>query len=598
MGLSGLKIATKLWSFIVLIIVAICLVAVVGLMRSTAILNDGGQKQNTAEELVQITTEWNGLTTANAARTTAVLMSQGADIADAFKEPIASTTAKISELQKKIEEMPLRDEDKAQMQKIADARKAMIVVREKAREAKKAGDEAGAAQMLKADFEPAMAAYIAAQKQMVELQKQHLIDIETDVNARRAANTTGILVGLAVIVAVIFAGTAWLVRSIREPLNMANNLAARIAEGDLTHSVHSDRTDEFGQLLHSLEAMNVSLGRMVSEIRGGTDSIAIASAEIATGNNDLARRTEQTSSNLQATASSMDGLTNTVQHSTESARQASALAANASMVAQRGSEVVTQVVSTMQEIDASSKKIADIISVIDGIAFQTNILALNAAVEAARAGEQGRGFAVVASEVRSLAGRSAEAAKEIKALIGTSVDKVESGTLLVNEAGSTMDDITQSVRRVADVVSEITAAANEQSVGISGVNQAIGNLDQMTQQNAALVEESAAAAESLREQADRMKHAVAVFKVHGSMAGSVVAAAPVRSGKPSPDFKGPERRSGQASGPQARAAKPTATPVAAPKPAAVAPVPSLQKPVAVAASRPISAGGDDDWETF
>ncbi|WP_170211814.1 methyl-accepting chemotaxis protein [Rhodoferax bucti] len=589
-----MKIATKLWSFIVLTIVAICAVTVAGLARTATSLTEARIEQGNAESLVQITTEWNGLTMTNAARTTAVLMSQGTTIPDAFKEPIAATTAKVSELQKKIEEMPLGDDDKAQMKKIAELRKAMIAVREKARDAKKAGDEAGAAQMLKAEFEPAMAAYIAGQAQMVELQKQHLQRIDKEVLERRTANITSILVSLAVIVILAVAATAWLVRSIREPLDLANSLASRIAEGDLTHSVHSDRTDEFGQLLHSLEAMNISLGRMVSEIRGGTDSIAIASAEIATGNNDLAQRTEQTSSNLQATASSMDGLTNTVQHSAESARQASSLAANASMVAQRGSEVVTQVVSTMQEIDASSKKIADIISVIDGIAFQTNILALNAAVEAARAGEQGRGFAVVASEVRSLAGRSAEAAKEIKALIGTSVDKVESGTLLVNDAGSTMEDIMQSVRRVADVVGEITAAANEQSSGISGVNQAIGNLDQMTQQNAALVEESAAAAESLREQADRMKQAVAVFKVNGSMGGPVMAAAPVRSGKPSPDFKGPERRTGQASGPQARAPKATA-PAPAPK-AAVAP--SLQKPVAVASNRPTPAGGDDDWETF
>ena len=252
---------------------------------------------------------------------------------------------------------------------------------------------------------------------------------------------------------------------------------------------------------------------MVAEVRMSTDSIATASAEIAQGNNDLAHRTEQTSSNLQATASSMDALTATVQHSTDNSRQASALAASASSVAQRGGAVVTQVVSTMQEIDASSKKISDIIGVIDGIAFQTNILALNAAVEAARAGEQGRGFAVVASEVRSLAQRSAEAAKEIKGLIDTSVGKVESGTRLVTDAGATMEEIVQSVRRVADVIGEITAAATTQSSGIAGVNQAIGDLDQMTQQNAALVEQSAAAAESLREQADRMKEAVAVFRV-------------------------------------------------------------------------------------
>ena len=252
---------------------------------------------------------------------------------------------------------------------------------------------------------------------------------------------------------------------------------------------------------------------MVAQVRSSTDNIAVASAEIAMGNNDLAQRTEQTSSNLQATASSMDHLTITVQQSADNARQAASLAASASDVAQRGGQVVDQVVSTMQQIDASSKKISDIISVIDGIAFQTNILALNAAVEAARAGEQGRGFAVVASEVRSLAGRSAEAAKEIKGLIGTSVEKVESGTKLVTEAGTTMQEIVQSVRRVTDVIGEITAAATEQSEGIAGVNQAIGNLDQMTQQNAALVEESAAAAESLRDQAAQLAHAVAVFKV-------------------------------------------------------------------------------------
>ncbi|WNO06595.1 methyl-accepting chemotaxis protein [Rhodoferax mekongensis] len=600
MELRGMKIATKLWSFIMLIIVAICMVAVIGLMRSTAILNEGNKKQDVAQELVQIATQWNGLTSTNSARNTAILLSSGNAVNDAFKDVVTATSNQITELQSKIEGMAQTEEDKAQLKKVADARKLVLSSRGKARDLKKAGQDAEAMQVFTSEYEPALKVYLAEQMRFVELQKEQTAKLQAEMEAKRATNTTGILVSLAVIVAAIFAGTTWLVRSIREPLNMANVLAARIAEGDLTHSVHSDRTDEFGQLLHSLEAMNISLGRMVSEIRGGTDSIAIASAEIATGNNDLAQRTEQTSGNLQATASSMDGITQMVQHSTDSARQASGLAASASSVAQRGGEVVSQVVHTMQEIDASSKKISDIISVIDGIAFQTNILALNAAVEAARAGEQGRGFAVVASEVRSLAGRSAEAAKEIKALINTSVEKVESGTQLVTDAGSTMEEIVQSVRRVADVIGEITSAANEQSSGIAGVNQAIGNLDQMTQQNAALVEESAAAAESLREQADRMKQAVAVFKVSANQDGTPLASVPVRSGKPSPNFKGPERRSGQAAGPQARAS--TAKASAAPKPSAPkpapTPAPSLQKPVATASSRPVPAGGDDDWETF
>jgi methyl-accepting chemotaxis protein len=360
---------------------------------------------------------------------------------------------------------------------------------------------------------PAMAGYLGAQKDFVAMQRQQVQDIQANTEKRRQTNLTLVMSALGLIVVCILFGTRWLIGTIREPLQAANTLAARIAQGDLSTPVHTTREDEFGQLLRSLASMNESLGRMVSQIRFSTDNIATASAEIAGGNNDLAQRTEQTSSNLQATASSMDALTGTVQHSADNARQASALAVSASTVAQRGGAVVSQVVQTMQEINASSKRIADIIGVIDGIAFQTNILALNAAVEAARAGEQGRGFAVVASEVRSLAGRSAEAAREIKSLISTSVERVESGTRLVTDAGHTMEEIVQSVQRVADVISEITAAASVQSAGIAEVNQAIGNLDQMTQQNAALVEESAAAAESLRDQADRMKQVVAVFKV-------------------------------------------------------------------------------------
>ncbi|TAH10879.1 MAG: HAMP domain-containing protein [Curvibacter sp.] len=606
MGLNGMKIATKLWAFIVLVIASICAVAIVGLLRSASILSEGREAQTQAEQLVQISTEWNGLTMTNGARNQAILLAEGTAVNDAFKDPITATSAQIGDLQKKIEAMPLTDADKAQMKKISGLRQSVIDLRTKARDAKAAGNAAEALEIMNTQYLPTMAAYIASQKEMIELQKAQLAKTKEVTESRRNANSMGILIGLAVIVAMIFAGTTWLVRSIREPLAQANDLAARIAQGDLSSVISTDRSDEFGTLLVSLRAMNDSLATMVSQVRSSTDNIAIASAEIATGNNDLAQRTEQTSSNLQATASSMDGLTQTVQQSADNARQASALAASASTVAQRGGDVVSQVVSTMEEIDTSSKKIADIISVIDGIAFQTNILALNAAVEAARAGEQGRGFAVVASEVRSLAGRSAEAAKEIKSLINSSVEKVESGTKLVTDAGATMQEIVQSVRRVADVIGEITAAATEQSAGIAGVNQAIGNLDQMTQQNAALVEESAAAAESLREQADRMKQAVAVFRVGAASAQGVeLSAVSVRSAAPkATPFKGPERRNSPDAGPAARAATPKPAAAKAPpasKPAPAQPPAAAKAPAKVVpktSTKVTPAGGDDDWETF
>ena len=301
--------------------------------------------------------------------------------------------------------------------------------------------------------------------------------------------------------------------SIVEPIRAAKRAAQIIAEGDLTQPIDVQGRDELAEMLRSLAQMQDSLRSLVGQVRSSSDSIGTASAEIATGNQDLSSRTEQTSSNLQQTASSMEQLTGTVRQSADSARQASQLASSAAEVAARGGAVVSQVVATMEDINASSKKIADIIGVIDGIAFQTNILALNAAVEAARAGEQGRGFAVVAAEVRSLAQRSAEAAKQIKGLIGASVDKVEGGSRLVADAGQTMKEIVGSVQRVSDIIGEITAAASEQSDGIGQVNGAVTQLDQMTQQNAALVEESAAAAESLKEQAVRLAEVVGMFKV-------------------------------------------------------------------------------------
>ena len=318
---------------------------------------------------------------------------------------------------------------------------------------------------------------------------------------------------------------AWvLTRSITRPIAQAVALAETVAAGDLTSRVLVTSRDETGQLLSALMKMNDSLVNVVGTVRAASDSIATGSSQIATGNADLSQRTEQQASNLQQTAASMEELTSTVKSNSDTARQATQLASSASTVAARGGEVVGQVVSTMNEITASSKKIADIIGTIDGIAFQTNILALNAAVEAARAGEQGRGFAVVAGEVRSLAQRSAQAAREIKSLIGTSVEKVETGARLVADAGVTMTDIVAQVRKVADLIAEISAATQEQTLGIGQVSTAVTQLDQVTQQNAALVEESAAAADSLRHQADKLVKAVAVFRL---APGTQLAIAPV-----------------------------------------------------------------------
>ncbi|MDO8250736.1 MAG: methyl-accepting chemotaxis protein [Rhodoferax sp.] len=326
-----------------------------------------------------------------------------------------------------------------------------------------------------------------------------------------------LIAGVTVLLlAIIVPLTILNMRSICRPIDQAEQVAKAIAQGDLSdHQIDTSGSDEAARLLRSLADMQQSLSRLVGQVRQSTDSLSTASAEIASGNQDLSVRTEQTASNLQRAASSMDQLTSTVRQTADASRQANQLASSAGEVAARGGNVVSQVISTMNDINTSSKKIIDIISVIDGIAFQTNILALNAAVEAARAGEQGRGFAVVASEVRSLAGRSAEAAKEIKSLIGASVERIETGSRLVTDAGQTMTDIVSSVQRVSDIIGEITAAAAEQSHGIDEVNTSVVQLDQMTQQNAALVEQSAAAAESLREQAERLAQVVGTFKLSG-----------------------------------------------------------------------------------
>jgi methyl-accepting chemotaxis protein len=378
-----------------------------------------------------------------------------------------------------------------------------------------------------------------------------------------------ILIAGTVLALLLGAAAAFvLTRSITGPLCQAASSARFIADGDLTQPIESTGRDEAADLLQALKAMQTNLVGIVGNVRSGTDTIATASSQIAAGNHDLSSRTEEQASSLEETAASMEELTSTVKQNADNARQANQLAVSASSVAVKGGSVVAEVVGTMGAINASSRKIVDIIGVIDGIAFQTNILALNAAVEAARAGEQGRGFAVVAAEVRNLAQRSAAAAKEIKTLIGDSVDKVEEGSKQVAEAGRTMDEIVDSVKRVTDIMAEITAASQEQTAGIEQVSQAITQMDQVTQQNAALVEEAAAAASSLQEQAANLSQVVSVFRVDGANV--------------------------QPHAPQRPAARPAAAPKQPPK---------ARQAIAAPQRKPAATGGDlamagGSWETF
>jgi methyl-accepting chemotaxis protein-1 (serine sensor receptor) len=362
---------------------------------------------------------------------------------------------------------------------------------------------------------PLVKLYLPAQQNMEALIKLQ-IDVakqEYEAAVARYEHARNVAIALNVIGGLLGAAVAWfLIQGIGRAIGQALNLARSVADGDLTQTVHVDSNDEVGQLLAALQKMNASLSGIVSEVRVGSDAIGTASQQIAAGNQDLSSRTEQQASSLEETAASMEELTSTVRHNADNACQANLLARAASSVAERGGAVVEQVVGTMQDIHAASGKIAEIIGVIDGIAFQTNILALNAAVEAARAGEQGRGFAVVAGEVRNLAHRSAAAAKEIKGLIENSVSSVSAGSRLVAQAGDTMREVVDSVQRVTDIMAEITAASTEQTQGIEQVNVAVVQMDQVTQQNAALVEEAAAAAEAMQDQAARLAQVVSVFR--------------------------------------------------------------------------------------
>ncbi len=410
------------------------------------------------------------------------------------------------------------EEGKKRLASVLAARETYLPLQQEFIELVRGGKKPQAIELLDRKMRPTQLAYIKALDEFKDLQIE-LIAKAAQEGRDDYDRSKWLMVGL--LAAMAMAGAAlggWITRSITRPLALAVDVAEKVSAGDLSMHIEARSHDETGRLLAALKRMNESLAGIVGTVRHSSDSIATGTSQIASGNADLSQRTEEQASALQQTAASMEQLGSTVKQNADNARQASQMAMSASSVAQQGGEVVGQVVHTMRDIHASSRKIADIIGVIDGIAFQTNILALNAAVEAARAGEQGRGFAVVAGEVRSLAQRSAEAAREIKSLIGASVERVEQGSALVDRAGTTMQDVVTSIRRVADIMGEITAASAEQSSGVGQVGEAISQMDQVTQQNAALVEESAAAAESLKQQAQQLVDAVAVFRLGAAVA--------------------------------------------------------------------------------
>ncbi len=602
----------KLW-FIVLGLLGSMLALLVGVLayvtrveeRTTDNLQAIGKRVALAER-------WKGMTQLTVERLELGSLMADPALATRLNDRVKSMLTSIGALQKEITDAADTPEDKAQLERIAVARAEALKVTARLQGTP---DIEARRKMVEEALMGTVARYIAAQDTFIQLQEsQRQAAIAQGWRDRDralwfAAGASALVLLLGMVLANL------VVRSVTAPLARAVGVAEAIARGDLTAQVQDERRDELGQLLRSLSAMSARLRSLVSEVRSGVESVSAASGEIASGNQDLSARTENAAASIEETAASMEELTATVSQSSETARQANQLAASAATAARRGGDVVGGVVASMQQITDSSRKISDIISVIDGIAFQTNILALNAAVEAARAGEQGRGFAVVASEVRSLAGRSAEAAKEIKALIHASVQNVESGSHQVAQAGDAMGEIVSGVQRVSDLIGEITASSSEQRDGIAQINQAITQLDQMTQQNAALVEESSAAAGAMRDQARRLAEVVAVFNV-GAMA-----AAPARPVVPAPAPAPAARPATGGSGTAvARAPRPALAPAAAPRPvqsgatqarsaspAAAAPASALAPAPRAAAAPPAAAPqasaraastADSDWETF
>jgi len=570
--MKNMKIGVRLYIGFIAILVLLIGIATVGLVSMSKIQ---AELDKIVNENVYKTKLYNDMSSsvhivARVSRTLVILTDEAAMQAE--KKKIDEARLAYDNAWEAVNKVPTSEKGLSIRARIVEARQAARTVNDKVIELALANKNEAAATVLVKESIP------ANEKWQKALQEG--ISFQDDANKKQIAeahanyqSTRLIIVVLSLIALASGMVIAWLItRSITGPLRDAVGIAQTVASGDLTSRIEVRSKDETGQLMQALKNMNESLVSIVGQVRTGTDTIATASAQIASGNQDLSSRTEQQASSLEETASSMEELTSTVRQNADNARQANQLAVTASDIAVKGGTVVSQVVDTMDAINTSSKKIVDIISVIDGIAFQTNILALNAAVEAARAGEQGRGFAVVAAEVRNLAQRSASAAREIKGLIDDSVEKVESGSKLVADAGTTMQEIVGSIQRVTDIMGEITAASVEQSDGIEQVNQAVAQMDQVTQQNAALVEEAAAAAESLQDQARNLVDVVSVF----------------RTGQ------------GQAAG----ASTSTGVALSARKAAVPTQVKSMPKPAQQAMAAPrrqiasVSGTSGDDWEEF
>ena len=584
MKLNDIRVATKVWGTVLGLLVLMLGVFVFTQYRSSQAMDRALADVQRYESSIAAAVRWQGLTETNTERSLSSMATSDEVIEKFFTERQDAGSALITTVQTGVRAAAVSDADKAALAKVGEARGLLLDTLKKFSGVKTSADPNARRDFAMKEFLPTSTAYVEALKGFVKVQEAQRDEAQIVARDAQSNATVHGLLTAAVVFVIGIVLAAILVRSITLPLDRAVAMAGAIAGGDLTQQIHDTRKDEFGQLLQALQLMVGKLHGVVTEVRRGVDSVSTASSEIAMGNQDLSSRTEQTASNLEETAASMEELTSTVAQSSDTAQQANRLAVGAAKAAAHGGEVVGQVVHSMQQISESSRKIADIIGVIDGIAFQTNILALNAAVEAARAGEQGRGFAVVAGEVRTLAQRSAQAAKEIKTLISASVETVETGSAQVGQAGQAMGEIVTGVRSMTDLIAEIAAAANEQRDGIGQVNQAVTNLDQMTQQNAALVEESAAAASALRDQAQRLSEVVSVFNV-----GTVHASAPV-SARAAPVA----RVAPAAPRPLASAGFKKAIP-AKPAPAKKAPAPAAAPRLA---AQPAARQGDDQWESF